>query len=77
MLLFRELFSLIMVVLNVSIKSRMGERKFGFNLIFKSKVKSIPGWSKDSNGSDVKKSGGYHTAMKVKCIFQTLQKVKG
>lgn len=55
----------------------MSERKVGFNIIFKSMVENIHGWSKASNGSDVEKSGGYHSTMKVKFICQNLPKVKG
>ena len=66
-----------MVVLNISIKARMGERKFWFKHVFESRVESILGWSKASNSFHIEKSVGYHAATKLKCISRTLPKVMG
>lgn len=49
--------TLVMVVLNISIKASMSERKIRFNFNFESMVKRIPIWAKAGNGNDVKRVG--------------------
>lgn len=77
MLIVRDLLSLVMVILNISIKASRSERKIGFNLIFEKKVESILDLLKADNGSDLEKSGDYHFVVKVKCICRTFSKIKG
>lgn len=73
-LIVRDFISLFMVVFNVGVEVRMVKREIRFYFVFESKVKSLPGWSKTINSSNIENSRSDHPTRQMKSIGRRLPK---